>query len=703
MLPDGKSAGRRPVTERVAGWSAEHRGKAIAGWFALVALTLAISFLATGPDAPNTDPGESGEAQTALRAETASEPVHEYVLVQAIAPVDPAAAVADLASSLRQRGEVSAVRSPADPDGANLISADGRSFLVTFHLSGPDPQTPAQARAATEVIEAVAARHPGVRVAQAGDRSLTAAVDEAIKNDLSRSHLLSLPITLLILVVVFGSLVAAGLPLLLTLTVVAATFSLLAVIGKVVPFNSAGSALVLLIGVAVGVDYSLFILRRHREERHAGRTTADALRVTARTSGRVVVVSGLTVVLCLTGLLFTGLGVFRGLTIGTALVVGLAMLGAVTVLPALLSLLGDRIDALRSPWFGRGRTAARESRAWASIAAAVVKRPLAWGGLATLALLLTAAPALGMRLQDAAITQSLPRDVPAVDAAIRMGEAFPGMPIPARVVVWNQSAEPGPAIGELRDRVAASGGRLFEPVAVSEVGETLVIRVPLAGTGTDPQSTAALEYLRHEVLPDVFDGKAEYAVGGRTATPYDFTERIVERGPFVFAFVLVLAFVLLLVAFRSIAIPLVSIVLNLLSIGAAYGALTWVFQFGNLSGPLGFTAYGGVVGWLPLFIFVLLFGLSMDYHIFILSRIRERFTPGDARGAIVRGIGASSGVVTSAAVIMIAVFAVFLTLTAIEYKMLGLGMAAAVFIDATVVRGVLLPAALSLLGDRAWK
>ncbi|WP_307796025.1 MMPL family transporter [Amycolatopsis sp. 195334CR] len=683
--------------ERIAGWSAVHRGKAIAGWFALVALTVAISSLVTGPDAPNTDPGESGRAQTVLREQAADEPVHEYVLVQAIAPARPDAALADLAASLRQRAEVTEVRTPAD-SGA-LVSADGRSSLVTFQLSGPDEQTPAQSAVAAETVEAVAARHPDVRVLQAGDRSLTRAVDEGIKSDLGRSHLLSLPITLLILVVVFGSLLAAGLPVLLTLSVVAATFALLGVIGKVVAFNSAGSAFVLLIGIAVGVDYSLFVLRRHREERRAGRDTAEALRVTARTSGRVVVFSGLTVVLCLTGLLFTGLGVFRGLTIGTALVVGLAMLGAVTVLPAMLSLLGDRVDALRLPWFGRGRTAARESRAWASIASAVVRRPLAWGGLATLALVLTAAPAVGMHLQDAAITQSLPREVPAVDAALRMGEAFPGMPTPARVVVWNGD----PALGELRERVAASGGKLHEPVTATRVGDATVIRVPLAGTGTDPESMAALEYLRDEVLPATFDGKADYAVGGRTATPYDFTRRIAERSPYVFAFVLVLAFVLLALAFRSVAIALVSIVLNLLSIGAAYGVLTWVFQYGNLEGLLGFESYGGVVGWLPLFVFVLLFGLSMDYHIFILSRIRERFAPGRARSAIVSGIGASSGVVTSAAVIMIAVFAVFLTLTAIEYKMLGLGMATAIFIDATVVRGVLLPATLSLLGDRAWR
>jgi RND superfamily putative drug exporter len=418
--------------------------------------------------------------------------------------------------------------------------------------------------------------------------------------------------------------------------------------------------------------------------------------------------------LCLTGLLFTGLDNFRGLTVGTVLVVGLAMVGSVTVLPALLALLGRRVDTGRIPWLGRRRTTATQSRAWSAMAHAVVRRPLLWGGAATLTLVIVALPAIGMRLQDPAVTNSLPRSVPAVDAAVRMQQAFPGAPTPARVVIWDKQSSGGggvdspavrTAIDDLRGKIAASGGALAEPISVVKVDRVLVVRIPLAGSGTDTTSNRALQTLREQALPATL-GRVEgidYAVAGRTAIAYDFAGRLTSRTPVVFAFVLILAFILLVVAFRSLAIPLVSIALNLLSIGAAYGMLTWVFQDGHLASVLGFASYGGVVGWLPLFMFVMLFGLSMDYHIFILSRIRERWTAGAGpRDAIVGGIGSSAGVVTSAAVIMTAVFTVFITLTAIEYKMLGVGMAVAILIDATIVRGVLLPAAMALLGTRAW-
>jgi RND superfamily putative drug exporter len=327
------------------------------------------------------------------------------------------------------------------------------------------------------------------------------------------------------------------------------------------------------------------------------------------------------------------------------------------------------------------------------------------------ALLVIALPALGMHLQDPAQTQSLPRSVPAVDAALRMPEAFPGTPTPARVVIWDSrggsldTSQVSEAIDGLHARVATSGGLLAEPISVVKVDHVLVARVPLAGAGTDATSNKALETLRNEILPATFGQLQgiDYAVGGRTATPHDFAERMTSRAPIVFAFVLVLAFGLLFLAFRSLTIPVISILLNLLSIGTAYGVLTWVFQDGHLGGLLSFTAYGGVVGWLPMFIFVLLFGLSMDYHIFILSRIRERgLSAATGREAIIGGIGSGAGVVTSAAAIMVAVFSVFIALTAIEYKMLGVGMAVAILIDATVVRGVLLPAALALVGKRAW-
>ncbi|ADI11405.1 MMPL domain-containing protein [Streptomyces bingchenggensis BCW-1] len=727
--PDGAS-GRAALVERVAGWSVRHRALAIAGWFALVVVAVLASAVMPGDTADSTDPGETGRAGQVLDAQQKYPAPQENVLVQARAQ-DAARpftespelrrATQDLVTTLRRTpGTVTAVRSPLERDGSRLVSKDGRSGLVTFTMAGAQKQWSEHYNAATTAVKTVQARHPQVRLAQAGDRSLSRVVDEGIKGDFKRAEFFSLPLTVVILLVVFGSLIAAAIPLLLAATTVVATFGFLQVLAHWVPVNSATSSMVLLIGVAVGVDYSLFYLRRAREERAAGHDVAEALRITARTSGRVVVVSGLTVMLCLVGLLFTGLDNFKGLTTGAVLVVGVAMVGSVTVLPALLAALGHRVDKARIPWVGRRRTAADQSRAWAAVARAVVRRPLVWGGSAALALLVLALPALGMRLQDAAVTDSLSRKVPTVDAAVRMQEAFPGAPSPASVVIWGKR-DPGAvdspavrrAVESLHQRAAASGGALNEPISATKVGRALVVRVPLASFGTDDAANRALETLRKRTLPAALgeaggadgktDGGIDYAVAGKTAFAYDFTNRITDRTPYVFAFVLLLAFVLLVVAFRSPAVALMSIVLNLLSIGAAYGVLTWVFQDGHLSSALDFTSYGGVVGWLPLFMFVILFGLSMDYHIFVLSRIRERRLAGEAtREAVVGGVASGAGVVTSAAVIMTAAFSVFVVLSAIEYKMMGVGLAVAVLIDATLVRGVLLPAAITLLGRRSF-
>lgn len=631
-----------------------------------------------GGSLSTSDPGEAGRSERVLNAQPVWVPTQEFVLVTG---PDREAAASELVSALAGTGAV-AVR----------IAAPG---LVTFQIAGPDPDFDAGYDAAVAAVRAVAARHPAARLDQAGDRSLSLAVDESLKADFHRTEYVSLPLTVVILVLVFGSLIAAGLPLLLAASAVAATFGLLQLLDNVVPVNSATSAMILLIGMAVGVDYSLFALRRYREELRAGREVLDALRVTARTSGRVILVSGVTVILCLSGLLLTGLDVFRGLTVGAALVVGLSVLGSVTVLPALLAALGPRVDRARVPWLGRRRTAVRESRFWARVAAVVVRRPALWGGLATLLLVLLAWPALHLHPQDAARTQSLPRTVATVDSAVRMQQAYPGASAPAWVTVWRRDGSPVDVSAAVAGLHSAAGGSIREPISVDQVGAATLIRVPLAGAGTDPQSYRALTDLRERILPATVGrvAGAEYAVGGRTAIAHDFAAQLRARARWVVALVLLLAFVLLVAAFRNVLLALASILLNLLSIAAALGVLTWVFQDGHFAGVLGFTSYGGVVGWLPLFMFVMLLGLSMDYHIFILSRIRER-------GSVVSGTAASAGVVTSAAVIMVAVFGVFVTLSAIEYKMLGVGMAMAILIDATLVRGVLLPAALTLLGRR---
>jgi putative drug exporter of the RND superfamily len=420
------------------------------------------------------------------------------------------------------------------------------------------------------------------------------------------------------------------------------------------------------------------------------------------------VVSGLTVMTALAGLFLTGYSVFTGVAIGTITVVGVAVAGSLTVLAALLSLLGEWADRGRIPFLGRRRTAARPSRLWAALVRRVVRRPTAWGSVAAAALVALAVPALGLRLgspPDGGFTDR----VPVVATLDRIDRAFPGSPAPAQVVVTGHGLA-GPRVSHvlagLRGR-APAGGPARGPVAVAPVagGRALLVSVPLAGGGTDATSDQALLDLRGHILPQTLGAVpgVSYAVAGNTAGNYGDIAILRARTPLVLAVVAALAFGLLLVAFRSVAIPLVSIGLNLLSVGAACGLITLIFQDGHLAGPLGFTSYGAIVPWIPLFIFVFLFGLSMDYHVFILSRIRElRGRGASTAGAVVDGIASSAGVVTSAAVIMVAVFSVFATLSLIQLKMLGVGLGAAVLLDATVVRGVLLPACLAGHGERSW-
>jgi RND superfamily putative drug exporter len=481
----------------------------------------------------------------------------------------------------------------------------------------------------------------------------------------------------------------------------------LAIPSQWLPIGSGTAEIVLILGMAVGVDYSLFYLRREREERAAGRPPGEALRIAAATSGRAIVISGLTVMISLAGLLLSGIDLFTGMAVGTMLVVGVAVAGSVTVLPALLALLGDWADRGRIPFFGRRRTAARPSRLWAVLVGRVVRRPLVWGGAAAIAMLALAAPALGMRIGNPII--DLPGSLPVVQTLDKISAAFPGRPAPAEVVVTGQDlARPAVqrAVVALQGR-ASAGGPVRGPVTATPVagGRALIVDVPLAGDGSDPVSGTALVALRSQVLPETL-GKVSgvsFVVTGSTAVNHDWSAVVHARTPIVLSVVAGLGFLVLMFSFRSVVLPLVSIGLNLLSVSAAYGLITLIFQDGRLQGLLGYTGYGAIAQWVPLFMFVFLFGLSMDYHVFILSRIRERHARGASTpDAVTAGIAASAGVVTSAAVIMVAVFSIFATLSFADVKTLGVGLAFAVLVDATVVRGILVPAAMTLLGERSW-
>ncbi len=714
---------RAPVVERITGWSARHKKTAVFGWLVLVAVVFVASQMLGTKSQPNYDPGQAGRAERTLQRvapATVNAPA-ETVLIQARTPGVTFAGDAGMRQATQQVASAlnglpksaSNVHSPLGAGGAggghsSLVSADGRSVLVTFSVPSTASDEIQAVTADQHAVAAVQARHPGLRIAESGDASVGKAINDSL--NFRGAEATSVPITLVLLLLVFGALVAAGIPILLAVSAVVAALAVVTISSHWLVVGSATSEVVLIIGMAVGVDYSLFYLRREREERARGRSFAEALRIAAGTSGRAILVSGLTVMIALAGLFLTGIDQFDGIALGTIAVVGIAVAGSLTVLPALLSWLGRRADWGRIPFLGRSRAEARPSRLWAALVRRVVRRPLIWGGAAAIALLALAAPALGMRLGEPAV--DAPPSLPVVQTMNAIQKAFPQAPSPAEVVVTGTDVT-GPktmaAVAALRHSAAGTGGAIHGPVTASTLGSgasrVLLVDVPLAGNGANTASYHALETLRGQILPSTL-GKVPgigYAVTGDTAASYDFTHQLHSTTPIVLGLVALLAFVLLLVAFRSITIPLVSIMLNLLSVGAAYGLVTLIFQDGRLEGPLHYTSFGGIISWVPLFMFVFLFGMSMDYHVFILSRIRELRTGGaSTRDAVTGGIASSAGVVTSAALIMVAVFSIFATLSLIDLKILGIGTAAAVLIDATIVRGILVPAALALLGERTW-
>jgi RND superfamily putative drug exporter len=465
---------------------------------------------------------------------------------------------------------------------------------------------------------------------------------------------------------------------------------------------------ILLMGMAVGVDYSLFYLRREREERRRGRSPGEALRVTAGTSGQAVLVSGLTVLIAMAGMLLAGNPVFTSIGIGTMIMISVAIVGSLTILPALLSRLEDRVDRGRIPLVSRFQRPGGDSRFWTAIVSAVTRRPLVSIVVASAALLALATPALGMHTRLLSYTD-LPTSLPVIKAYDDIQAAFPGAQTPAEVIVKAPNVR--------APQVVAAGTRLVKralatpyfklPIRYSASADGTVGRIdlPIVGNGTDAASDAGLRELRSVLIPQTL-GKlrgVEIATTGITAGTKDFNDQLKSRAPWIFAFVLGLAFCLLLVTFRSIVIPIKAILLNLISVFAAYGALVLIFQHRWAEGVLSFKSNGAVVSWLPMFLFVVLFALSMDYHIFILSRVKELVDGGMRTDeAVERALKSTAGTVTSAAVVMVAVFAVFATLRSLDIKQMGVGLAIAVFLDATIVRAVLLPAGMKLLGEWNW-
>jgi RND superfamily putative drug exporter len=732
------------IAERAARWSAAHWKTATFGWLAFIAVAVVLGQAAgTVPLSDVEDSnGEPARAEQALLDAGFHNHAGEAVLVKSSSRTvaDPAfhAELERVEHAVRAQPQTREVSGPLGH--ADQISADRHAAIVQFDMRG-SPET-AASRVAPVLVRVAALQReaPGFTVTEFGDASAQHELDKSTGHDFSRAESLTLPVTFLVLLLAFGAFVAAGVPVLLSFSAVLGSLGLAALLSHVVHASEATNSVMLLIGMAVGVDYSLFYLKREREERR-GSSPEEALARAAATSGRAVLISGTTVLIAMAGMLMAGSKIFSSFGVGAMVVVLVTMIGSLTVLPALLGKLGDRVDrgvvavlaasvlALlrtrplrrlgqprRLVWLRDRRTLIQRlkgdgqggSRAWKLALRPALRHPAAAVLVTTAGLLLLALPALGMHTRLMGFGD-LPRQLPIVHSYEQIQDAFPGAQTPAVVAVQARDVSSPPvarAIARLKT-VASTTPGLGGPVSVqvSPGREVAKVEVPLAGSGADDRSFAALADLRQRMLPATLGHVAgvSWAVTGETAGTQQFTAVTKKHGPVVFAFVLGLAFLLMLVTFRSLVIPLTAIALNLLSVGAAYGVLVWIFQDGHLQGLLGFHSAGAIVTWLPLFLFAILFGLSMDYHVFIVSRIKELADRGaSTEEAVERGIAGTAGTVTAAAAVMVAVFAIFATLTTLEIKQMGVGLAVAVLIDATVIRAVLLPATMKLLGRWNW-
>ncbi|MFE9093443.1 MMPL family transporter [Streptomyces sp. NPDC007264] len=714
----------RGFAARAGGWSARHRWAAVGIWVLFVVLAMAAGSAAGRVDVKESDQlqGETHTASKIIEDAGIKRPAGETVLVQAkdgrTTATDPQfrAAVTQVVRAVDGTGRVSNVTSPYD---AGTISKDGRSALVQFDIRGDADTAGDRVEPVLKAVAGVQKEHTGLRIEEIGGASIQKTFSDAYGDDFQQAEYSAVPMALGILLIAFGAVVAALLPVALALTAIIATMGLMGVVSHLQPMDNTANSVMLLVGLAVGVDYCLFYLRREREERAAGRDPGTALRIAAATSGRAVIVSGVTVCVAMAGLLFTGIATFEAMGLASLMVVAVAMVGSVTVLPALLSLLGERVEKGRIPFLHpdsrskrlarRGRSVEEGSRAWGAVLKVVLARPAVSLAVAAGALLAIAAPALGMKTQNLTLDQEFGDRLPIVGTYTRVNDAFPGGSDPAQVVVKAKdigAADVKAALSEFRARAISSGAsRGPVDVKVHEAQNVALISVPLVGGSDLDKAGKSLKLLRDTVRPETLgkiDG-VQAPITGQVAGSQDFNDRLLGSVVPVFAFVVIFAFLLMLLSFRSLTVAITSILLNLLSAGAAYGILVAVFQHGWGASLVGAEGVGAVVTWLPLFLFVILFGLSMDYHVFVVSRIREaRLRGRTTKEAIMHGVVTTAGVVTSAAVIMVAVFGIFGTLSMQSMKQMGVGLAAAVLIDATVIRGVLLPAVMALLGERNW-
>ena len=695
------------LTERIARACAAHPGRALGAWgVALLASVLALAFLLTGltTEAEGTNNPESARADDRYVEAFPPEPrsiVTDVIVVRSSSRTvdDPEFEqfVRRLDRELRATDAIVSRRTYYETRDRTLVSRDRHAALIPIFLA--DDSSGAEA-----VIERVeqASASPAFDVAITGNQTRDHDFNHLSERDLQNGELkFGLPAAFVILLIVFGALVAGLVPLAMALVSILTAMGIVAVISQVYDFSIFTVNMLTGMGLALGIDYSLFVISRYREERGRDRAPFDAIAGAGATASRAVLFSGSAFVVAMFGLLLVPSSIFHSLAAGAIFVGITSVLAALTLMPALLGLLHDKVDSLRVPFFGR--TSAGEGRVWRAIIERVLRRPALSLAVSTGAMLALALPVLDLSIGAAGVS-TLPDDLASKQGYIALQRSFPEQTTdPTHVLVVNSSSDVRSRLERLNERLADDAR--FGPSEIrSGRDNVLDLVVPVGGDPAGERAVAAVRDVRERLVPQAFGGTAaDPLVGGTTSENIDYFDGVTDPAPLVFAFVLGLSFVLLTIAFRSIAIALTAILLNLLSVGAAYGLLVLVFQHGVGADLLGFRQVETIEAWVPLFLFAVLFGLSMDYQVFLLSRIRERFDQThDTRDAVAYGVASTARIITGAALIIVAVFAGFARGDLVMFQQMGFGIAVSLLLDATVIRSVVLPSVMGLLGDRIW-
>ena len=687
------------MTERLARACAAHPRRTLAFWGAAVVVALAL--VATSLHGLTTQAHVIGNPQSVAAAnaiaiafpQVDAQTTGDVILISStrytVESPQAKAFGATLRAALEATGQVSHVKFAA-------VSPDGHSALVSLLIASDS--------GAKEVEDVLAQKSGGGFTAVVtGYRSVNYDFGQQAQKDLSEGELgLGLPAALIILVLVFGAVVAGLVPLLMAILSIIVALGLVALVSLEFELSTFIVNMLTGMGLALGIDYSLFVVSRYREERAHGLSKEDAIARSGATASRAVLFSGFTFMVALLGMFIVPTSIMRSLALGAILVGITSVAAALTLLPALLSMWGDGVNRLRIPYIGRnvGRSDAAEGRFWRGIVNAVLRRPAIALVVSVAGMLALAIPVFGMHIGANGIT-TLPDSAPSKQGYLAVQRAFPNQnPQPVRIVAFGGGIGLRFEMGRLAQSLNGDGP--FGPGKMSQTNDTVLLVVPLRGDPVGSAQIAAVRDLREHIGEDV-PAAAHVYVGGVTSENIDYFDAVSAPTPYVLLFVLGLSFILLTIAFRSLVVALVSVLLNLLSVGAAYGLLTLVFLYGDGAGIFGFQHTHFIDAWVPLFLFSVLFGLSMDYQVFLMSRIKERYdVSGSTREAVTWGVASTARIITGAALIIVAVFAGFASGELVQFQQMGFGVAVALLLDATVIRSVVLPAALGLLDSRSW-